>query len=324
MFFHLKNKIRNVSKKSKIVSKMYLIANSIKIFLLRKMDDEKFAKLKYKENTGKNLNLENPVTFNEKLWWLKLNNRDPLLTICSDKYKVRCYVKEKGLEEILIPLYGVYSDANDIQFESLPNKAFIKTNHGSGNNVLWDKENPFNTKKFIKKFNRSLKENYYLQSREWNYKNIEPRIIIEKVLMDKKELGLVDYKFLCFDGEVKMVFSEVGIASNDGTHNPYSTRNVHDRDFNLLNIKVGRKNFDSSLLVKPPNYYKMVEYAEALAEPFAHCRVDLFNIEGNIYFGEITFYHGGGTQKVEPEEWSIKMGEWIDLNSSKIKLSTSN
>lgn len=319
MLFYFKNKIRNISHKNKLVNKLYILANLIKVNILKEIDDEKFAKLKYKENTGNNLNLVNPITFNEKLWWLKLNNRDPLLTKCSDKFQVREYVKEKGLEKILIPIYGVYSVAEDIPLESFPNKAFIKTNHGSGVNIIWDKKNPFDKEKFIKKFNLSLKTNYYLQSREWNYKNIEPKIIVEKVLVDSGTTGLIDYKFLCFDGKVKLVFSEVGIATNEGTHNPYSTRNVHDTNFNLLDLKVGRKNYDSILVDKPKNFSRMIEYAERLAEPFPHCRVDLYNINGVIYFGEITFYHGGGTQKIEPEEWNIKMGNWIDLKSSKIK-----
>ena len=320
MIYHIKNKVRNLSHRNSFINKLYLISNRIKVSLLSILSDEKFAKMKYKENTGKTLNLDDPKTFNEKLWWLKLNNRDPLLTKCSDKVKVRDYVKECGLGHILNEVYGVYDNANDIDFDELPDKAFIKTNHGSGTNIIWDRNKPFDKAKFRKKFNRALKENYYWQSREWNYKNIEPKIIVEKILEDKENKSLIDYRFLCFDGVVKMIFVDIETAAEDGSHSPYAKRNVYDRDFNYLDIKVKRERYDKSLISKPKNFEKMIEYAEILSEPFPFCRVDLYNINGDVYFGEITFYPGGAMQIVEPEEWEQRMGDWIDLNSNKIKL----
>ena len=320
MIFHIKNKVRKLSYTNNFINKLYLIANRIKVLLLLPLSDEKFAKIKYKENTGRKLDLENPKTFNEKLWWLKINNRDPLLTICSDKVKVREYVRKCGLGHILNEVYGVYDSADDIDFDKLPDKAFIKTNHGSGINIIWDRNKPFDINKFRKKFNRALKQNYYWQSREWNYKNIEPKIIVEKLLEDRENRSLIDYRFLCFDGVVRMIFVDIETAAEDGSHNPYARRNVYDRNFNYLNIKVKREQFDSSIIKKPRNFDKMIEYAEKLSKPFVFCRVDLYNINGNIYFGEITFYPGGATQIVEPEEWELKMGEWIDLRSEKIRL----
>ncbi|MCK9443843.1 MAG: glycosyl transferase [Tissierellaceae bacterium] len=320
MIYDIKNKVRNISHRNSFINKLYLLANRAKVSLLSALSDEKFAKMKYKENTGRTLNLENPKTFNEKLWWLKLNNRDPLLTKCSDKVRVREYVKECGLEHILNEVYGVYDNANDIDFDELPDKAFIKTNHGSGTNIIWDRNKPFNKDKFRKRFNKSLKQNYYWQSREWNYKEIEPKIIVEKILEDKENKSLIDYRFLCFDGVVKMIFVDIETAAKDGSHSPYAKRNVYDKDFNYLNIKVKREQFDSSIIEKPINFDGMIKYAEKLSEPFHFCRVDLYNINGNIYFGEITFYPGGAMQIVEPEEWERKMGDWIDLKSDKIKL----
>jgi len=320
MIHNLKNKIRELSNKNRLARNIYSIANTVKVNSLSWVSDETFAKMKYKENRGLTLNLDNPKRFNEKLWWLKLNNRDPLLTICSDKYLVRDYVKDLGLEHILNDLYGVYERAEDIDFEELPDQAFIKTNHGSGTNILWNKENPFNKNKFIKNFNKSLKQNYYLQSREWNYKDIKPKIIVEKVLEDKDNSSLIDYKFMCFHGEVKLLFVDYETASKDGTHNPYATRNIYDKNFNYLDVKVGREHFDKFLISKPKKYKKMIEYAEKLSNPFPHCRVDLYNVNGQIFFGEITFYHGGGNQKIVPDEWDYKMGNWINIESSKIKL----
>lgn len=319
MIYNMKNKIRNLSHRNSFVKKLYLLANRIKVASLSKVSDETFAKMKYKENTGRTLNLENPTTFNEKLWWLKLNNRDPLLTICSDKYKVRDYVKGCGLEHILTKLYGVYDNVNDIDFDKLPDRAFIKTNHGSGTNTIWDKTKPFDIQKFRKRFGKALKQNYYWQSREWNYKNIEPKILVEEFLEDKENESLIDYKFFCFDGVVRIVSVELGVALPDGGHNPYSTRNIYNRDFEYLDVRLGRDHFDKTLVSKPKNFDKMIEYAEVLSQPFPHCRVDLYNIDGKIFFGELTFYHGGATQKIEPKEWEKRLGDWIDLNSEKIK-----
>lgn len=277
--------------------------------------------MKYKENTGLELNLTNPKTFNEKLWWLKLNNRDPLMTVCSDKYQVRDYVNEKGLSHILNRLIGVFDNAEDIMFNELPDKAFIKTNHTSGINYLWNISNSkkFNRKKVVNYLNKNLKRNYFLQSREYNYKNIPPKIVIEEYIEDDSRLGLIDYRFFCFKGNVELLFVDIDVAAKDGTHNYNSKRNIYDRDFRFLkDLKASREQFNASLLEKPKNYELMVEYAEILSEPFEFCRVDFYNIDGKIIFGEITFYPGGATQILSPIEWEYKLGELIDLHSPQI------
>jgi hypothetical protein len=318
MIFRIKSIFRKLSLKNKLLSQIYSYANRYKVKILSILSDEQYAKLKYKENTGRKLNIKAPNTFNEKLWWLKINNRDPLLTRCSDKFEVRNYIKDKGLEHILVPIYGVYKNAADVNFEKIINKAFIKTNHGSGKNMIWDRDKPFDRSMFIKKFNKYLTENYYLQSREWNYKNIPPLIIVEKLLVDNPLTSLIDYRFLCFDGKVKIVFVDIETAAQDGSHNPYAKRNVYDRNFNQLDIKVSREQFSKDRILKPQNFEIMVEYAEILSAPFIFSRVDLYNIDGTIYFGEITFYPGGCTQIFEPEKYEIQLGSWIDLSSKKI------
>ena len=153
MIHKIKIKIRNLSRKNKIVRKFYLIANRIKTTLFSSASDETYAKIHYKENTGKTLNLKNPKLFNEKIWWLKLNNRDPLLTKCSDKILVRDYVKSKiscDNDSILNEVYGIYNSAEEINFDSLPDKAFIKVNHRSGTSKLWDRNNPFDKENLLK------------------------------------------------------------------------------------------------------------------------------------------------------------------------------
>lgn len=324
MVYNIKNKLREFSHKNKLLKKMYLLANEIKVNSLSSISDERFARIKYKENTGKSLDLENPQTFNEKLWWLKLNNRDPLLTMCSDKVEARNYIEECGLGNILNDLYGVYNKADDINFQALPKKAFIKTNHGSYGGQVWDKKNPIDKNKFIKTFNELLKNNYYWQSREWNYKNIEPKIVVEKLLVTDDNRGLVDYKFMCFDGEVKLLSVELDILQSDGTKDSNPKRNFYDRRFNFVDIQMGKgdggQGLNRLLTTKPDNFDKMINYAEIISKPFPHCRVDLYNIKGKIIFGEMTFYHGGATDKITPDKYNQIMGDWIDLDSNKIQL----
>lgn len=320
MNYYVKTKFRNLSNRFRLLNRLYKFLNRRRVVKNAKLSDESFAAKKYKENTGRTLNLKNPTTFNEKLWWLKLNNRDPLLTICSDKIEVRKYVKEKGLEHILNPIIAIYEKPEDIDFNILPEKAFIKVNNSSGYNYLWNGDyKKLNRRKFNQFFNRALKNNYYLQSREYNYKNIKPKIVVEHYIKDNSELGLVDYKFLCIDGKVELLLVDIDVANNDGSHNPEAKRNIYDKDFNLQhNIKIKREHFDEKLIKKPKNFDLMVKYAEILSEPFPTCRVDLYNINGKIIFGEITFYTGGGTQIIDPYELEVRLGKMIDLNSPKI------
>ncbi|QJH04710.1 ATP-grasp fold amidoligase family protein [Acinetobacter baumannii] len=250
MYFYLKKYIRNLANKSKLIKPIYSFLNFIKVNSTSKMSDEFFAKMKYKENTGKTLNLENPKYFNEKLWWLKINNRNSLMTQCSDKVEVREYLKTIGLEHLLTDIYGVYDKADDIPFNNLQGKYFIKCNHVSGINALYDSLNKsnFDCNSTIKKFNSALKMNYYFQSREWNYKNIKPKILVENFLETTEPL--LDFRFFCFHGKVKMIFVDIDTAAEDGTHNPSAKRNIYDREFNLMDFTVGRENFDTSLVNK--------------------------------------------------------------------------
>ena len=309
MFFHLKNRLRNLTYRNNFIKSIYLLANGIKVKLLSCLSDELFAKLNYKENTGETLNLDNPETFNEKLWWLKLNNRDPLLTVCSDKYKVRDYIREKGLAHILTKLYGVYDNADDIDFGKLPDRAFIKTNHRSGANIIWDRNNPFDHNKFRKRFNKALKSNYYWQSREWNYKNIEPKLLVEEMLEDKENKSLIDYKFLCFDGVPHYCWVDIGRFSDH-------RRNVYDIDWKLQNFRVKLKNTDFDI-EKPANFAEMIRIATELSKGFSHIRVDLYNVNGKIYFGELTFTNGNGFDPIYPEEFDIHLGNLWNLPINK-------
>lgn len=297
-----------------ITKKIYEYKHQREIDKINSMSDEEYAHWKYQLRTGKKLNLENPQTFDERIWYLKINVRDPLNNKCTDKYRVREYVKECGLGHILNELYATYSSVEEIEFDKLPERCFFKCNNASGANMIYDRKKEFNYAVFKKEFTEALNSDYYWAGREWNYRHIKPLILSEKVLEDKNGNLPLDYKFMCFAGIPKLLFLDIGVATEQGEHAEEYYRNIYDMDFNLLPVKETRENYLGSEIVKPQNWEKMVEYASILSKPFRHCRVDLYNIDGVIYFGEITFHHGGGCNDIQPEEWAYKMGQWIPID----------
>lgn len=315
----------------KKILKSTLIKLNLLEYIYEKMDDIEWIRLKYftpkddykyaidylKKRNKENYNIKNPKTFDEKLWWLKLNYRDSLLTLCTDKYRVREYITECGFENILVKLYGKYDSFDDINFEILPSEFIVKANHVSGGNYICRDKNKLDKKKLSRRYKKLLKRNYYLRSREWNYKNIRSCLIIEEVLNNNDNSPLLDYKFMCFNGEPKLVFIDVGVSKNDGSHSRDYYRNIYDMNFKPVNMKETRERYNYDLIDKPSNFEEMIKVASKLSKPFPHVRVDLYNIGGNIYFGEITFYHGGGVNNIEPQEMSLKMGNWIDLSRFK-------
>jgi len=297
-----------------ITKKIYQLKQQRKEDKINRMSDEEFAQWKYKLRTGRELNLENPQTFDERVWFLKYNVRDPLNNKCSDKYRVREYVKECGLEHILNELYAVYESVEDIDFDKLPDRCFLKCNNASGANMIYDRSKNFDYERFLRSFTDALNSDYYWVGREWNYRHIKPLILSEKVLEDKNGKLPLDYKIMCFAGEPRLLFLDIGVATEQGEHAEEYYRNIYDMDFNLLPVKETRENYLGDEIVKPENWDKMVEYARILSKPFRHCRVDLYNIDGEVYFGEITFHHGGGCNDIQPEEWAYKIGQWIPID----------
>lgn len=272
------------------------------------------AQYYYFKANGKRLRLAHPVNYSEKLWWLILYNHDPLMKKCTDKLAVREYVADRGLGGILNQLIGVYHAPTEIPFSELPPRAFIKTTHGSGGNALWDASVPFDMKLFHWRFSLSLAQNFFYRRREWNYDGLEPRLIVEREIQFGP--SLVDYRMLCFHGEFKLAFVDIGTAAHDGTHAPDAMRNVHDREFNVLPVRAHRPTYKEPVIPKPANWNEMIRCAEILAEPFAHCRVDLYSNGQKIVFGELTFYPGGGGQPVQPASFHDEMGSWIDLGKN--------
>lgn len=276
------------------------------------MSDEKYLRKKFKICIGKELNLENPKTFNEKLQWLKLYNRKSEYTIMVDKYKVREYIKNKIGEEYLIPLIGIWNSTDEIDFEKLPSQFVLKCNHNSGLGMCICKDkSKLNIEKIKKELKKGLKQNYYLTGREWPYKNVIPKIICEKFMQDNEDRELKDYKFYCFNGKVKAVMINSDRNSDQPTKADY-----FDENYNFLNLKWGYEN-SKVLPKKPENFEKMIELAEILSEDIPHIRVDFYNCNKKIYFGELTFFDGSGFEKFDNEEWDYRFGEYIELKKEK-------
>lgn len=274
--------------------------------------DKFYIKAVHRLYTRKKLNLKAPKTFNDKIQWYKLYYRVPLLTRCADKVKVYDYVKECGLEHILTKRYGVYNSPGEIDFSDLPEDCFLKCNHNSAGNYHWKKRENANTEKIRKKFKKMLAVNHFALSREWAYKNIDPKIICEEYLNVSAPEKFVDYNFFCFNGEPKLVLYNLGLCAENGDHAD-GQRAVLDTNFNPVDMITGLEPLQSDKIVKPDNFEEMLEYARILSKPFPQVRVDFFHVDGKIHFGELTFYSGSGFGTFEPYKWQEQMGDWFVL-----------
>ena len=275
------------------------------------MSDVKYLKLMYRIYIGNKLNLDQPQTFNEKLQWLKLHDRKPEYTSMVDKYEAKKYVAERIGEEYIIPTLGVWDNFEEIDFDSLPNQFVLKTTHDSGGVVICRDKISFDKKKAREKLEKSLKRNYYMQGREWPYKDVKPRIIAEQYMVDESGYELKDYKLFCFDGFAKAMF----IASDRYKAGEETKFDFFDMDFKHLPFTNGHPNAEHEIK-RPESFEKMKELAGKLSEGIPQVRVDFYDINGQIYFGELTLSHWGGMVPFEPEEWDYKFGEWIKLPDS--------
>lgn len=252
------------------------------------------------------MDLKNPQSYSEKIQWLKLFDEDELRTRLSDKVLVRDWVKEKIGSEYLIPIYGVYDHFDEIDFDKLPNQFVIKTNHSSGWNIIVKDKRNFNLKKAKKRVEWWLGLDYGLWSEfEIHYSPIKPKILIEKYTVNS--VGeLNDYKFLCFDGECRYFWMDFDRTTNH-------KRNVYDLNWNLQPWNQFTYGNYEGEIEKPKNFEKMVEIAKILCKGFKHVRVDLYNVDGKIYFGEMTFTNGSGFEGIYPKEYDYKLGKMIKL-----------
>lgn len=275
---------------------------------MKSLSDEKYIMMLYEVRTGKKLDLKTPHSFNEKLNWLKLNYHNPLLTDMADKYTVKKIVSDKIGDKYVIPLLGVWDSVDDIDFDSLPDQFVLKCNHDSGSVVICKDKSIFDIESAKSKLSKALSNNYYYYSREWVYKNIEPKIICEPYVEDFEDAELRDYKFFCFDGKVKFLY----VATDRFKEGEEVKFTFFDEDYNFLPIVHGHPYADP-LPEKPSKFDEMKKLAEKLSSGIPHVRVDMYEANGKIYFSEFTFYNNSGFLPFEPDEWDTKFGEYLKL-----------
>lgn len=280
---------------------------------LKFIPDKSYLKMVYFMEFGRRLNLKEPLTYNEKLQWLKLYDRKDLYTKLVDKYLVRDYVRSKIGDEYLIPLLGKWDKVEDIDFDILPERFVLKCNHDSGSVIVCKDKSTLDRKRVCKKLAKHLKRGTYYYAREWPYRNVKPCIIAEQYMEDTMTKELRDYKFFAFDGVVKSMF----IAADRHNENKPTTFDFFDTEFRHLDLRHGHPNAETQP-EKPKNFELMIELTEKLAKGFPHVRVDFYEVNGKVYFGEITFFHHSGFTRFDPEKWDLVFGEWLKLPSAKI------
>lgn len=294
----LRNKIAN--------NPWWIIGYFLRHYFSSLMSDEKFIKWEYFSGMGKFPNLEHPRTYNEKLQWLKLNDIHPEYSKMVDKYEAKEYVRSIIGDEHIIPTLNVWNSWEEIDFSNLPEKFVLKTTHDSGGVAVCKDKSEKTLREAKKKICKSLKHNYFYEHREYPYKDIKPRIIAEQFMVDESGTELKDYKFFCFDGEPKMLL----IVSGRGED---QRQDFYDMNFELLPVQ--RKEHPNSRVTRdvPQNFGKMINLSKILSGGISHVRVDLYDINGRIYFGELTFFSGSGNIPFVPYEWDYKIGEWLKL-----------
>lgn len=271
------------------------------------MNDEAYLKIAYRICMGKKLNLDAAKTFNEKMQWLKLYNRRPEYTTMVDKYEAKRWAADRIGETYIIPTLGVWEHFDEIDFEKLPNQFVLKCTHDSGGLIICKNKATLDKAASQKKIERCLKHSFFWGQREWPYKNVRPRIIAEPYMEDSKTKDLRDYKFFAFDGEVKALF----IATERGAKEE-TKFDFFDADFNHLPFTNGHPNA-AKYPEKPKCFDEMKKLAKKLSEGIPQVRVDLYECNGKVYFGEMTFFHWSGLVPFKPEQWDRTFGDWIKL-----------
>lgn len=251
---------------------------------------------------------KNPKTYNEKLQWLKLYDKHPEYTQMVDKAKAKKFVANIVGEDHIIPTLGVFNSFDEINFDTLPNQFVIKCTHDSGGVVVCKDKSNLDIQAARIKIEYGLGKSAYWGTREYPYKTVKPRIIVEEYMEDESGYELKDYKIFCFDGKPRFLF----VATDRGVKGEETKFDFYDLDWNHLPFTNGHPN-SSKTIIKPENFEKMVELSAQLSQGIPHVRVDLYNINGKIYFGELTFFHWSGMTPFVPEEWDYIFGEMIKL-----------
>lgn len=273
-------------------------------------DDKLYLSVIHRLSHGEKMDWEHPRTFNEKTQWLKLWSKGKGFEKYVDKYEIRKYVAQTIGEEYLIPLLGVWDSYDDIEFDRLPKEYVLKTTHDSGGVVIVKGKVPDHARKFLSK---RLRKNYFYGDREYPYKNVKPRIIAEKLMVDESGWDLKDYKFFCFNGEPKILFlaSERFKAKGEKAKFDYFDMNLRRLPFSSLGHHSAYQAGEQHDPI--PGFEEMVNLARKLSQGFPFIRVDFYDVNGKIYFGELTFFHDAGIVPFTPKEWDLKLGDMIEL-----------
>lgn len=277
------------------------------------MEPEQFLKRMYRISMGRELNLDSPKTYTEKLQWLKLYDHRPEYTRLVDKYGVKAYVAEKIGSEYVVPLLGVWDRVEDIDFENLPDRFVLKTTHDSGGIVVCKDKSRLDIPAAKRKLRYFHKRNYYLHNREWPYKNVPHRIIAESYMEDSRYKELRDYKFFTFGGEPKVLYIAQGRGLSGET-----VADFFDMDFNHLPFTIDHDMAPVSP-EKPVNFELMKELAAKLSAGTPQLRVDFYEVDGKVYFGEMTFFHCSGMEAFHPEQWDRTFGDWVVLPPKQVE-----
>lgn len=277
---------------------------------LRFVPDSIMLPIQYRIKLGRKLNLKNPARFTEKLQWYKMHYRNPLMHQCADKYLVREYVKGKGLERILVPLIAKYDTFDEIKWEDLPGRFVLKTTHGGGglNVVVCSEKSRLSMEETREKLSfKPYPVRTNTLGREWAYYGLQPGIVAEELLTNRENpaAGINDYKFFCYNGHVRYVVVDVDRYIGH-------KRNFYDRDWNDLHILSDCPAIDR-MIDRPENLDEMLAVAEKLSGDFPYVRVDLYDVDGKVYFGELTFYPWSGYVQYMPDEADYRFGEGFEL-----------
>lgn len=275
------------------------------------LPDKLFIQLKFFKNFHRFPNLKNPKTFNEKIQWLKLYDHKPEYTKLVDKYEVKKIVANLIGEEYIIPTLGVWNSADEIDFDTLPNQFVLKATHDSGRVIICKDKSKLDKEWAKREMAKSLKRDFYALTREWPYRNVPRRIIAEAFIEDPSG-DLKDYKFFCFNGKPK--YFKV-----DFERFIFHRANLYDLNWNMLPFEETAYPCDTNRKhSKPINFDKMIKLVNVLAQPYTLIRIDLYNTNGKIYFGEITFYPNSGMVKINPIEEDYRLGDMLELPQTKI------
>ncbi|MCQ6526090.1 ATP-grasp fold amidoligase family protein [Bacillus mycoides] len=305
----MNNFLRDTLRNNEFIVNLY--DDLKRVYYEKCVTDEKLIKNEFQKKMGRNVNLENPTKFNDKLQWLKLNWFDSEATKCADKFGVRDFVKERIGGEYLNEIYKVYNSIDEINIDDLPNSFVLKGTHGSGFNIVCKDKSKLNWDEEFKKMKRWLRTNYYFQNREWVYRDIKPRIICEKFIEQGGEEELRDYRFFCFNGEPKFISVDFSINDKKKTR-----RNLYDLEWNLMDQEISYPKELAIKVNKPNKLNEMIDLSKKIASDFPHARIDFYYIQEKIIFGEITFFHQSGMGRIMPPEFEEEMGVWLELPNS--------